>query len=120
MLASQAVERPPALHVALQVIEALGSLGVRYHIGGSLASSVHGIMRQASGIHLVVALSPEDTMLRKLLWYHMEGEVSERQWTDVVGIARIQGDPLDREYLQRWARELGLESLLEKTLQAPS
>src|SRR5262245_55494876 len=28
--------------------------------------------------------SPEDTILRKLLWYREGGEVSEKQWRDVV------------------------------------
>ena len=29
--------------------------------------------------------SPEDTLLAKLEWYRMGGEVSERQWRDVQG-----------------------------------
>lgn len=29
--------------------------------------------------------SPEDTILAKLEWYRMGGEVSERQWRDVLG-----------------------------------
>ena len=29
---------------------------------------------------------------------------------------RLQGESLDRDYLLRWGRELGLESLLEQAL----
>ena len=185
---------PQALRVALRVIEALESLGVRYHIGGSFASSVHGIPRQTQDIDIVADLSPdaavalagelagefyadsesarfaarekqsfnlvhfdsgikidifvlgdarfdreefrrhhaelvqiepqrrafiksaEDTILRKLQWYRMGGEVSERQWRDVEGIVRTQGERLDREYLQHWAAELGVADLLARIL----
>lgn len=30
--------------------------------------------------------SAEDTILRKLNWYRLGGEVSDRQWRDVAGI----------------------------------
>lgn len=185
-------ETPEALRVALIVIGALDDMGVRYHLGGSYASSIHGIPRQTQDIDLVVDLapdtavelaarlsadfyvnadtareaahrktsfnlvhlgsgikvdvfilgrtpfdleefrrprperiaidpeaivyvkSPEDTILRKLLWYRMGGEASDRQWTDVLGIARTQGDRLDREYLSRWALQLGIDDLLKR------
>ena len=81
--------------VTLQVIEVLDRLGVRYVIGGSLASA-------------------EDTILAKLDWYRKGGEVSDRQWRDVAGIVRVQGDRLDWEYLQRQAISLGVADLLER------
>jgi hypothetical protein len=187
-------ELPEALRVALRVIDVLDELRVRYHVGGSYASSIHGIPRQTQDIDLVVELPPEgagplasklgdefyvdeesvrraardktsanvihldsgikidlfvlgdspfdleefrrhrremirreperyvyvktaeDTLLRKLLWYRMGGETSDRQWNDVLGIARTQGETLDREYVERWARELGVEDLLERVL----
>ncbi len=56
--------------------------------------------------------SPEDQVLRKLDWYRSAGHESERQWRDVVGILRIHGDVLDREYLNETARRLRLEALL--------
>jgi hypothetical protein len=56
--------------------------------------------------------SPEDVVLSKLEWYEMGGRVSERQWLDVLGVIKVQGDALDAEYLTGWSRGLGvLDSL---------
>jgi hypothetical protein len=185
-------ELPEALRVALSVIDVLEEIEIRYHVGGSYASSIHGIPRQTQDIDLVVDLpltvvdrlasmvrddfyvdeesarrairdkssfniihfesgikvdlfvrgdapfdleefrrhrpvliqaeperrvyvkTAEDILLRKLHWYRQGGEVSDRQWTDVLGVARIHGDALDRAYLERWAPELGVEKLLER------
>jgi hypothetical protein len=62
----------------------------------------------------------EDTMLRKLEWYRRGGEVSERQWRDVVGIVNAQSSRLDHAYLREWAKRLGVPDLLERALEAPS
>lgn len=58
----------------------------------------------------------EDTILAKLHWYRIGGEVSELQWRDVRGIIGTRGDQLDLEYLQRWAEREGLNDLLERAL----
>jgi hypothetical protein len=58
----------------------------------------------------------EDTILAKLEWYRQGGELSERQWRDVLGILRVQGDRLEQEYLWRMAGELGVEDLLVSAL----
>ncbi len=60
--------------------------------------------------------SPEDVLLQKLRWYRKGGEASDRQWRDVVGIVRVQGDRLDRRYLAYGAALLGVEDLLERVL----
>lgn len=189
-------ELPEVLRVLFQVIDALDELAIPYHLGGSFASSIHGIPRQTQDIDLVVELgdddadrlvarigdefygsasrarlaiessgsfnlihlasgvkidlfvrgssdfdreefsrreaarlgdsparkafvkSPEDTILRKLLWFRQGGETSDRQWGDIAGVVKTQGQRLDREYLRRWARELSLEDLLARALQA--
>jgi hypothetical protein len=58
--------------------------------------------------------SPEDAVLHKLTWYRLGGETSDRQWGDVLGVLRVQGSALDREYLDRWASGLGVSDLLER------
>lgn len=191
-------ELPEALRVALLVGAAFDDLGIAYHLGGSFASSIHGVPRQTQDLDIVVELSAdsvaalssrlagefhvdpesarravrerssfnlvhldsgikvdlfirgnepfdreefrrhraefvqmdperrlwvksaEDTLLRKLQWYRLGGGVSERQWADVLGIARIQGERLDGEYLRRWAGEIGVGDLLERVLRAAS
>ena len=60
--------------------------------------------------------SPEDTILSKLLWYRKGGEMSDRQWQDILGVIQVQGAHLDRAYLLKWAAELGVAGLLDKAL----
>ncbi|MCB1055395.1 MAG: hypothetical protein KDD11_07760 [Acidobacteria bacterium] len=184
-----------ALQSVLEVVDVFEELGVAYHVGGSLASSVHGVPRQTNDLDLVADLSttqaaevvrkletrfyvdiemitraierrgsfnlvhlgtgfkvdvflvgreafdrmefarsgpyhleglprellvksPEDTLLRKLDWYRKGGEVSDRQWADILGILRARGAELDETYLTRWAEELGVDDLLARARQA--
>jgi len=58
----------------------------------------------------------EDVILLKLEWYRAGGEVSERQWGDVAGVIKVAGGGLDREYLSRWAGELGVSDILDRAL----
>jgi hypothetical protein len=60
--------------------------------------------------------SPEGTILNKLEWYRMGGEVSDRQWNDILGVLKVQGTHLDMAYLQRWAANLKVADLLERAL----
>lgn len=60
--------------------------------------------------------SPEDILLQKLHWYRSGGEVSERQWRDVLSIVLVQGERLDREYLAGMAGQAGVDDLLTRAL----
>lgn len=60
--------------------------------------------------------SPEDTILSKLEWYRLGGEVSERQWRDILGVLKNRAGDLDVDYLRQWASALHVEDLLERAL----
>jgi hypothetical protein len=197
----QAFQRLPAtdvpmnpVDIALVVARALEACGVRYVLGGSLASSVSGEPRATLDIdlmvdlegpavaHLIAALggdfhtdadafgraianrssvniihlptatkvdlfimgatsiesrqmdrrqlvllteppgaslyvyTPEDILLQKLRWFRLGGEVSDRQWRDVLGVMVVQGARLDVGYLHMSATEIGVVDLLERAL----
>ncbi|HSL42017.1 MAG TPA: hypothetical protein VK897_01205 [Anaerolineales bacterium] len=61
--------------------------------------------------------SPEDTILSKLEWYRMGGEVSDRQWRDILGVLKTRAGELDLSYLRKWAAELHVSDLVERALQ---
>lgn len=58
-----------------------------------------------SGLYFI---SPEDIVLSKLLWRRRSQ--SEKQWRDVLGVLKVQGDRLDGEYMSQWANNLGLSN----------
>jgi hypothetical protein len=185
----------PDLFAALRpVVAALEALGIRYFVGGSVASSAHGLARASLDVDVVADLdrahiepflesvqdayyvdadrvraavearrsfnlihletmfkvdifvskrrpydrealararaepldertvdvrtfvaSPEDTVLAKLEWFRAGGEVSDRQWADVIGVLKTIRER-DEPYLRRWAAELGVADLLERAL----
>lgn len=61
----------------------------------------------------IAIVTAEDSILLKLEWYRLGGETSDRQWSDILGILRIQADRLDQDYLDRWAADLGVADLLD-------
>jgi hypothetical protein len=183
-----------ATRITLFVTQTLEHLGIPYAVGGSLASSLHGVMRSTLDVDIVADMqpehiqplvealskefyaddemmrdaiehqssfnlihyetafkvdifirksrafdqmqldrrrlsviasdpeesvyvtSPEDTILAKLEWYRMGGEVSDRQWRDLLGVLKTRAGELDLEYLRKWAAELHVSDLLERAL----
>ncbi|MCK6529894.1 hypothetical protein L6R50_20820 [Myxococcota bacterium] len=185
--------------VVAKLARAFDALGIRYLVGGSLASSVYGIPRATQDVDLVAAVqlsqvdaitsalgdefyvdadmirdaikrrasfnvihldtmfkadvfiqkgdswsrgemerarteqldmpggqvtirfaSPEDTLLHKLIWYKLGDEMSDRQWSDILGVLKIQGMALDQDYLDRWAPLLDVHVLLARARQEHS
>jgi hypothetical protein len=70
---------------------------------------------EESGRRVFVS-SPEDLILRKLDWYRQGGGVSDRQWRDVLGVLKVQGERLDLAHLRHWAAVLEIADLLERAL----
>jgi hypothetical protein len=62
---------------------------------------------EVENVPLSVA-SAEDVLIAKLEWAKLGA--SERQIEDAAGILRLQGDRLDRGYVEKWVEQLGLEA----------
>jgi hypothetical protein len=59
--------------------------------------------------HMVAVASAEDTILSKLEWAKKAGR-SEKQIEDAAGVLAVSAG-VDRAYVERWARELGILDL---------
>jgi hypothetical protein len=186
------------LEVTLHVVATLERLGIPYLVGGSLASSLHGIPRATQDVDIVAELtqrdvaglvealrggfyldedaireaieqrasfnlihldtllkvdvfvakgddasraqmerrqryvlegepggelvvaSAEDVVAHKLYGYRLGDGVSDRQWSDALGVLRVSGPRLDLRYLRRASVHLGVEDLLDRVLQEAS
>lgn len=60
--------------------------------------------------------SPDVQVLRKLSWFRLGGEVSDRQWRDVLAILRVQGARIDHHRLLDDAEPLRLADLVVRAL----
>ena len=60
--------------------------------------------------------SPEDIILQKLVWG--QGDRSEKQWRDVLGVLKVQQSTLDLNYLKQWAEQLDLVEYLDRAFTA--
>ncbi|MCP4203952.1 MAG: nucleotidyltransferase family protein [bacterium] len=128
-------EHPEALRVALEVIELLDRLGIPYHLGGSYASSVHGIPRQTQDIDLVVDL--DTASVRELLSELPEGyyrdlesaldAMGNRKSFNLIHLASgvkidvfVRGEePFDREEFRR-SRKVSLGSGSDRSVRVKS
>lgn len=70
-------------------------------------------LRSEPGSEVELA-SPEDVVIHKLRWYEMGGQLSDRQWRDVLGVLKVQNPTLDLGYLESAAAALGLSELLAR------
>jgi hypothetical protein len=58
--------------------------------------------------------SPEDVLLHKVYWDHLMP--SERQLRDAQGILSVLGQELDVAYMEKWAKELGIQDKVRSLL----
>ncbi|NEP00958.1 MAG: nucleotidyl transferase AbiEii/AbiGii toxin family protein [Symploca sp. SIO2E9] len=65
-----------------------------------------------AGVEEFFVVSPEDVVLSKLLWRKSSG--SMKQWTDVLGILKVQGELLEFDYLWQWAEVLEVANDLDQ------
>ncbi|MEA5498292.1 hypothetical protein VB834_14925 [Limnoraphis robusta Tam1] len=63
------------------------------------------------GIRVNLA-SPEDIILNKLQW--RSSVQSDKQWRDILGILKVQGESLDFDYLNSWSNCLGFNEDLQQ------
>lgn len=68
------------------------------------------------GVGALHMYATEDLVVRKLSWFRLGGEVSERQWRDVVSLLRINAAEIDFPRLRRLARETNVHDLLDRAL----
>ncbi|MDI6760013.1 MAG: hypothetical protein QMD05_04240 [Candidatus Brocadiaceae bacterium] len=67
------------------------------------------------GLEMQVS-SPEDTILAKLRWAKLSGG-SEKQFTDALRVYEVQYGKLDINYIEHWAKALGIESLWKRLME---
>ncbi len=111
------VIRAVSRHSSFNVIHLETMIKVDIFLLGSEAIDREEMRRRQpqtiSDAQLIVA-TPEDIVLQKLIWFRRGGEVSDRQWRDVSGVLKVQGDRLDWDYLNHWADSLNLSELLQR------
>ena len=60
----------------------------------------------------VYVASPEDTILVKLEWF--KNSESEKHWRDALSILKVSKKNLDYNYIEKWAKELGILDVWKK------
>jgi hypothetical protein len=65
---------------------------------------------------VIIVATPEDIIVQKLHWYWLGDHLSERQWSDAMGVLTVRGKLLDFEYMRDLAREMGVSDLLTRAL----
>ena len=83
--------------------------------GGQFARARRIAVNDAGDVEACVCCS-EDIVAAKLECYRFGGEDSERQWSDVLGVLRLQQGKLDMDLLCDSAEELCVADLLNKAL----
>lgn len=59
--------------------------------------------------------SPEDAIIKKMESYRDGG--SDKHLRDIVGVLKIGGEAIDREYIGEWAQRLDVQEIWQRILQ---
>ena len=62
----------------------------------------------------IPVLAAEDIVLQKLVWYRTGGEVSDRQWRDIVAVLRATAGQRNDAYLDETSAVADLRALLDR------
>ncbi len=115
-----ALRRAVAERASTNIIDLDSSIKVDIFVAGGTPLDEQILERRVrvelDGDHAVYVHTPEDVLLQKLRWFRRGGEVSDRQWRDVLGLIRVQGSRLDRVYLNDGAARLSVSDLLARAL----
>lgn len=116
----EAIRRAVGTGRSFNVIHLATYVKIDVFVVGNDAVARHALTRRQATVvgknkprELYVA-TPEDIVVRKLAWFRLGGETSDRQWRDVVGVLRVQSAGVDQGYLAKTARALGVEDLLAR------
>lgn len=82
----------------------------------AFARALAEVLDESASAPAFPVASTEDVVLAKLEWFRAGGEVSERQWRDVVGVLKAARERVEMDYLRRSAEALGVTDLLERAL----
>jgi len=117
---ADAIHRAVRDRSSANLIHHASTLKVDLFIAGGTPLDMQQLARRQTvsvGEHGTIGVHPpEDILLQKLRWYRLGGEVSDRQWRDILGIIRVQAEHLDRDYLKHNAPVLGVADLLNRAL----
>lgn len=83
--------------------------------GGQFSRALRIPVAEGSTIKIPVC-SAEDIVLAKLEWYRAGGELSDRQWGDILSVLRVNAKNLDFEGMRERAIELAVSDLLASAL----
>jgi hypothetical protein len=121
-VSKQAMQEALSRHGSFNIIHLESALKIDVFVRGDTAFEKQ-LLSRAKAIKLSDSLkesfavvSPEDIILLKLQWYQNGGQVSDRQWRDVLGVLAIRSTELDFEYLTMWSGMLGVNELLDKAV----
>lgn len=105
------------IHLASLVKLDVFPLGMRNFDRESFQRRVMAPLMEGEG-RLFPFRPPEAIIVQKLEWFRLGGELSERQWGDVLGVLRVQGTSLNSHRMRHWAASIGVSDLLQRAEEA--